>query len=245
MRNRLDIALVTLGYFESREKAQTAIKNGAVKINGNEVLRPSYSLDSSDIIAVAIPEDNFVSRGGNKLLKAVKYFDINFKDKVVMDIGASTGGFTDCALQFGAKTVFAIDVGNEQLHPSLKKDNRVISFEKTDIRNLTLNQVNNTPADLILADLSFISIKLVLPFFKKFLSENGEVIVLIKPQFETGGNVYMKNGIVKEENLRQEIIENLKTFIVQIGFSVEGIIPTDADGVSKNIEYLMWLKQKA
>jgi len=181
---RLDQFLVSKNFVESREKAKRLIKEGKIKINDKICLKPSYQVKPEDKIEI---KENlkFVSRGGEKLLFALKEFNISPLNKICLDIGASTGGFVDCLIKNGAKKVYAIDIGTNQLHPCLRNNRRVISLEKTDIRKFEANK----KFDLITVDLSFISLKLFLKKIKNLLSQKGDLILLFKPQFEVGKNI--------------------------------------------------------
>ena len=180
-----------------------------------------------------------MGRGGYKLEGAVKQFGITFDGKVCIDVGASTGGFTDCMLQNGASLIYAVDVGTNQLDSTLRADSRVVSLENTDIR--AAKDLIKEKADFIGADVSFISLKLVLPEIKELLKEQGRAVVLIKPQFEVGKKGLGKNGIVKNSVLREKTVEEIKSFAAALGFNVLGVVQSPITGGDGNIEYLMYL----
>lgn len=242
MNSRLDKFLVSKYYFATREKAVQAIKQGYVKVNGFPVEKPSFLVSDNDILEIT-KQLQYVSRGGYKLQKAVRHFNIFFQNKSVLDIGASTGGFTDCALQNGAAFVVAVDIGTGQLDKSLLDNDKVFSFEKTDIRTLDPDQLPVKQFEVIVGDLSFISLKVILPFLHKFSTLQTEFILLLKPQFEAGKGVKMKKGILKDARVRNRIVEDFKKTIIELGFQFIELIETDADGISKNIEYLIYFKR--
>jgi len=242
---RLDKWLVDHHYFESREKAQQAIEAGAVLVNQKPILKSSFPVDENDEVVVASSPLKYVSRGGNKLEKAIREFQIDFKGKTILDIGASTGGFTDCALQYGAEKVFAVDVGKDQLHPSLRSNPRVISLEETDIRKLTAADLKNEIIDIVVADVSFISLKKIFPSVLNFLKSEGIFIALVKPQFEVGSKKHFKKGIVKDSALRKKILDEMITEAESLGFKTKGKAETDYDGMKKNLEYLIYFIKKA
>jgi 23S rRNA (cytidine1920-2'-O)/16S rRNA (cytidine1409-2'-O)-methyltransferase len=241
---RLDVLMVQKGVFSSRELAKVNIKKGNVLVNGVLCTKPSFEV-SEDVSITLITENviPYVSRGGLKLEKALKEFEINCKDFDVLDIGASTGGFTDCVLQHGARRVYAMDVGTGQLSPTLKDDLRVKSIENTHIKDLTCDQVDSALFDLIVADLSFISLTKVLEFFPKFLKPTGKAIVLIKPQFEVGASFVGKGGIVKDRKAHEMAIANVFNAAIKIGLYLTNITPSPIQDERKNVEFLALLEQ--
>ncbi|HMO39208.1 MAG TPA: TlyA family RNA methyltransferase [Saprospiraceae bacterium] len=236
---RIDIWLVQAGYFESREKARIALEEGVVSVNGSVVYKAASKVVGTDRIEVQGTSLPYVSRGGLKLEKAIRTFQLDFTDKMVLDIGASTGGFTDCALQHGAARVFAIDVGSEQLHPSLRNHPQVQWWEQLDIRSLHPEHLG-VPVDIILVDLSFISLQAVFPLFAQFLQPHGALITLIKPQFELEERVRLKKGIVKDEKTRQQILDKIMDAAQAQGFQLQNLTATDADPRLKNVEFLAY-----
>lgn len=237
--NRLDIELTARMLVKSRSTAQKLIKDNAVSVNGKIISKPSYEVSHDDEIILTGELPRYVGRGGLKLEKALEEFKISLNDLVCIDAGASTGGFTDCMLQNGAKRVYAVDVGTAQLDKTLKNDERVVSLENTDIR--TAVDVIPEKADFISVDLSFISLRLVLPYIKTLMKSAGTAVVLIKPQFEVGKSGLGKHGIVKDEKLRTAAVEEIKQFAEQTGFLVSGLVQSPITGGDGNIEYLMYL----
>jgi len=233
---RLDIILVSKGLFASRERARRAIESGCVKVNGVIVQKPSRLVDSGDRIESDDPL-RYVSHGGNKLEKAITDFSLDFTGKIVLDLGASTGGFTDCVLQHGASFVYAVDVGTGQLHPSLQKHPQVKSIENRHIRDLRPEELQHRIVDLIVVDVSFISLTLIFPFLASFLAPGGKLVILIKPQFEAGKKNIGKGGLVKKEVVHTEVLANVIKTAAAHGFFLHRITwaPLDAE---KNIEYL-------
>lgn len=240
MQTRLDSYLSDKKIVKSRNVATTMIKEGKVSVNGNVCTKPSFAVSDADKIEIIGDMPKYVGRGGLKLEKAIEYFGIDLKDKICIDIGASTGGFTDCMLQNGAEKVYAVDVGSDQLDCKLKNDDRVISMEKMDIRNVT----DEIPAvDFISIDVSFISLKLVLPSALRLSKNNGSLIALIKPQFEAGKSSLNKKGVVKSDKVRQKVCEDIKQFALGCGFTYEGITVSPISGGDGNVEYLIFLKR--
>lgn len=242
-KKRLDIALTERGLCESREKAKASIMAGLVYVNGQKAMKAGDTVKEEDEIEVRGAAE-FVSRGGHKLKKAVEVFSLCLKDKVCMDIGASTGGFTDCMLQNGAKKVYAVDVGYGQLAWKLRSDERVVNLERTNIRYLTHEAVPEAP-DFISVDVAFISLKLVLPVVYEFLGEEGESVCLIKPQFEAGRDKVGKKGVVREKSVHEDVVRDLCDFACKTGFSVRGLDYSPIKGPEGNIEYLLYLTKKS
>jgi len=221
----------------SRERARALILGGMVEVNGEVIDKAGTMVreDADIFVKETIP---FVSRGGLKLRHAIEEFRINVNDKVAMDVGASTGGFTDCLLQYGARRVYAIDVGYGQLDYKLRNDPRVIVIERTNIRYMEKDNIPEA-VDIATIDVSFISLTKVIPRVCDFLKEGGEMIALIKPQFEAGRR-YIKKGVVKDEDVRKMVVDKIQTFAGKMGFRVIGTIPSPIKGPKGNIEFLMY-----
>lgn len=235
------------GFCRSRNAAQSVIASGGVCVNGKPVLKPSCNVQEQDEVTIAdSSKPKYVGRGGLKLEKALEYFAFDLSGKICVDIGASTGGFTDCMIQNGAAKVFAIDVGRDQLDSSLKCDKRVISLEQTDIRDFDFSDYESVcdKADFIGTDVSFISLKLVLPHIYRLLKVGCYAVALIKPQFEVGKSKLSKNGIVRSEKARYECVEDIKNFAIQSGFDVVGVVCSPILGGSGNEEFLLGLMKK-
>lgn len=242
MKKRLDVILVERNLFPSREKARTAIMTGRIIIHGRKETKAG-TMVAEDVELQVIGNDlPYVSRGGLKLEKAVKQFALDFKDKVVLDIGASTGGFTDCSLQNGAKRVYAVDVGYGQLAWSLRSDARVVVLEKTNARYLSAEQVPET-VDFIVMDASFISLKKLIPNLIPFLKEDGAFVSLIKPQFEAGKEKVGKKGVVRDPEVHREVIEDLLAFFEAQSLIVDALTFSPIKGPEGNREYLVLLRK--
>ena len=241
-KQRLDILLVEKGLCESREKAKALIMAGQVYVDGQKCDKAGENIDASKIPEIKGETLKYVSRGGLKLEKAMNTFPIVLDGKICMDIGASTGGFTDCMLQNGAKKVFSIDVGYGQFSWKLRNDPRVVNMERTNIRYVTTNDIG-IPIDFASIDVSFISLRLVLPVLYELLSTIGEAVALIKPQFEAGRGQVGKKGVVKDINIHLSVVENVVSFAQNIGFSVCGLTFSPIKGPEGNIEYLAYLKK--
>ncbi len=240
MKIRLDVALTELKLARSRTAAQRIIQEGAVYVNGNVITKVSevVDIDADKITVSDNPECmKYVGRGGFKLEEAIKRFEITLSGKTCLDIGASTGGFTDCMLQNGADKVFAVDVGKEQLDNSLRNNPKVVSLEQLDIRNAQ-NEIYCT-VDFISIDVSFISLKHILPEIKKFAANNAECVALIKPQFENGKHKNGKNGIIKNPKIHKKIVDDICCFAEGLGFSSIKVIPSPIEGGDGNREFLM------
>ena len=241
---RLDVALVERGLIESRSKAGALIMAGQVYVNDQKTIKAGMLVQPKDRIEVRGEKMPFVSRGGYKLDKAVKSFGFSLKDCVCMDIGASTGGFTDCMLQNGAKKVFAVDVGYGQLAWKLRTDERVVNMERTNFRYLTPEDVGEE-LDFASVDVSFISLKIILPVLYTLLKDGGTAVCLIKPQFEAGRDKVGKKGVVREPSVHKEVVETITDFAFQTGFSVLALDFSPIKGPEGNIEYLMYIKKEA
>lgn len=238
---RLDKLLFDKCLAESRERAKALILEGSVRVNGIVVDKVG-SLVCPDDAVVVTKKMPYVSRGGLKLEHAIEEFSVDLKDKTAMDVGASTGGFTDCLLQYGAKKIYAIDVGYGQFSYTLRKDDRIELFERTNIRHFDRGLISDE-IDIAAVDVSFISLLKVLPKVLEFLSPRGEVIALIKPQFEVGRKDVGK-GVVKDEKKRLEVVNKLTAEAEKMGFAVKGVTPSPIKGPKGNVEYLMYLKKK-
>ncbi|WP_064611131.1 TlyA family RNA methyltransferase [Streptobacillus moniliformis] len=240
MKKRLDVLLVELGYFETREKAKREIMIGNVIINDRIETKAGTQFKEENIKDIRIKNKlKFVSRGGLKLEKAITYWNLDFKDKIILDIGASTGGFTDCALQNGAIKVFANDVGTNQLDYKLRSDERVISLEQIHVKDLELQE----KVDYIVIDISFISLTKVIPFFTKFSKEDTKVIALIKPQFEVGREKISKNGIVVDEKYHDEAIKKVISSFKDFNYEILDVIESPILGGKGNKEFLIYTKR--
>lgn len=239
---RLDLRLTELGLAPSREHARKLIKNSNVSVNSVVRTKPAYDTAESDIIKVTGDVCPYVGRGGLKIEKAADEFDISFEGLVCLDIGASTGGFTDFMLKNGAKKVYALDVGHSQLHESLAADPRVVNMEKTNIRTTDITSFEDT-IDFISTDVSFISLKLVIPKIYELLVDDGECIVLVKPQFEAGKSNIGKNGIVNDKKVHKKVLSEVTGFAADTGFYINGICVSPVRGGSGNAEYLMFMKK--
>ena len=243
MKTRLDIKLVQLGLVSGRDKAKAIIMAGIVYVNGQKADKAGTEVLDEDKIQLRGETLRYVSRGGLKLEKAFESFPIQVQNAICMDIGASTGGFTDCMLQNGAKKVYAIDVGYGQLAWKLRPDERVVNLERTNFRHVTKEQVTD-PVNFASVDVSFISLTLILPAAYPLLSDDGEMICLIKPQFEAGKGFVGKKGVVKDSQIHQDTIVRVIDFAVETGFSVLGLTFSPVKGPEGNIEYLVYLKKE-
>jgi 23S rRNA (cytidine1920-2'-O)/16S rRNA (cytidine1409-2'-O)-methyltransferase len=239
-KERLDILLVEKGIFPTREKAKSAIMAGEVLVGGERVNKSGQRIKTESNISVIKKETAYVSRGGEKLEKALKVFNVNVKGKRVIDVGASTGGFTDCLLKSRAQKVYCIDVGYGQLAWKLQKDSRVVVIDRTNIRYLTADKFDDL-FELATIDVSFISLDKVLPVVYSLIKERGEVVALIKPQFEAGREFIQKGGLVKKAEVHQMVIEKVGEKAQEMGFSIHGLTFSPLKKVSGNIEYLIYL----
>ena len=237
MKQRLDIFLTEKNFFDSRTRAQAMIMAGKVLVDGQKVDKAGTMISSDAAIKILGEEIPFVSRGGLKLQKALDVFKIDLLGKIAADVGASTGGFTDCMLQRGAKKVYAIDVGYGQLAWKLRQDSRVINFERTNIRNVTRENFSDD-LDFISIDVAFISLEKVLPVVYDLLKDSGQVVALIKPQFEAGREHVGKRGVVREKKIHASVVEKILNFAEQLGFKICGLDFSPVKGADGNIEYL-------
>lgn len=241
-KKRLDTVVVELGYAETRSKASAIIMAGQIFVNGQKETKAGYAVKEKDIVEFIGKKMPFVSRGGYKLEKAMKSFGLKLDNCICMDIGASTGGFTDCMLQCGATKVYSIDVGYGQLAWKLRTDERVVNLERTNFRYLTKETVTEE-IDFASIDVSFISLKRILPVLFDFLKENGETVALIKPQFEAGREKVGKKGVVRDINTHKEVINEIVSFAYETGFSVLNLDFSPIRGPEGNIEYLVYLSK--
>jgi len=236
-KKRLDISLLDRKLAPTRQRAQALILSGRVLVNQEPMTKTGSRISEDDVVVIKGTDMPYVSRGGIKLAEALKQFQIDAAGRHCMDIGASTGGFTDCLLQNGAANVIAVDVGYGQLAWKLRQDPRVTILERTNIRYLTIDEVP-FPVDLAVIDVSFISLKIVVPAVRKFLKTGATVLSLIKPQFEVGRNRIGKGGVVKDAALHTEITLSLSQFFETIGFRVHGVVPSPITGPKGNKEFL-------
>ena len=236
-KKRLDVLLVEQGYAESRAKAQALIMSGLVFVNGQKADKAGMSFEDNAPIEVRGSVCPYVSRGGLKLEKALRDFGVDPTGYVCSDSGASTGGFTDCLLQHGAKKVFAIDVGYGQLAWAIRSDPRVVTMERTNIRYVTPNDLGE-PLDLSVVDVSFISLKIVLPTIKNLLKSTGQVLCLIKPQFEAGKEKVGKKGVVRDKAVHKEVLDAFVSLAHELRFNILGLTYSPVKGPEGNIEFL-------
>lgn len=238
---RIDIYLTKNGFADSRAKAQRLLEEGMVSVNGKIVTRASKEIVGDEAVEL-FSHKEYVSRGALKLEAGIKAFNLDFSHRIVLDMGASTGGFTQVALENGATKVYAVDVGKNQLSESLRKDERVISLESQDVRTLDKHLVQDV--DMIVGDLSFISLNKVLAYIKDILG-NKEMCLLFKPQFECGKDIAKKyRGVIKDEKLHQKLLEEFCVNISQMGFTLSGLAPSPIKGGDGNREYLIYLNGK-
>ena len=243
-KTRLDVAVFEQGYAPSREKAKALIMAGIVYVNNQKVDKAGFELKEGDVLEVRGKTLRYVSRGGLKLEKAMQEFPITLEGKVCMDVGASTGGFTDCMLQNGAVKVYSVDVGYGQLAWKLRIDERVVNLERTNFRYATREQIPDE-IDFASVDVSFISLKHILPNLNTLLAPDGQAVCLIKPQFEAGKEKVGKKGVVRDLNVHLEVVENVINLAVENGFSVMGLQFSPIKGPEGNIEYLIYLNKSA
>ena len=243
-KERLDKILVDLGFFENKSKASAAILAGNVMIGTEVITKAGYQIDPSKDYDFKVKTMPYVSRGGFKLKKALDAFNFSPEGRICFDAGASTGGFTDCLLQNGAKFVYAVDVGYGQLDWKIRSSDKVKTIEKTNLKICSFDDIyseDEPVADLLVSDLSFISLTKVLPNLKTLLSPNGhEMICLIKPQFEAGKELVEKGGVVRDKNTHKMVIENVLNCIKELGYVIKGLTFSSIKGPAGNIEYLVW-----
>lgn len=242
-KQRLDVLLLEQGYFESREKAKAAIMAGLVIVDGEQIDKAGTKVPYDAPIVVKGAVHPYVSRGGLKLEKAIRLFQLDLQGVVMVDVGASTGGFTDCALKHGASYVYAIDVGYNQLDWSLRSDDRVQVMERTNFRYLKPEELAGPSPAFGTVDVSFISLRIILPPLKELLihsGQSGRVVALIKPQFEAGRDAVGKSGVVREAAVHREVLTQVLTFAADIGFQLEGLSYSPITGGEGNIEFLAY-----
>lgn len=243
MKTRLDVLMVQRGLAESREKAKAVIMSGNVFVDGQREDKAGASFGEKAVIEVKGNPLKYVSRGGLKLEKAVECFEVSLTDRICMDVGSSTGGFTDCMLQNGARKVYAVDVGTNQLAWKLRQDERVTVMERTNIRYVTKEQIPE-PVEFASIDVAFISLTKVLQPVKDLLVPDGEIVALIKPQFEAGREQVGKKGVVRDRNVHLEVIERVLAYAESIGFAVRNLEYSPIKGPEGNIEYLAHLENQ-
>ena len=242
-RSRLDILIVEKGFIKSRQRAKSVIMAGKVLVDNNPVDKPGTFIRNDAKIIVKIDDNPFVSRGGLKLENALKSIPLSVENLTCLDIGASTGGFTDCLLQNGAAKVYAVDVGYGQFDWSLRQNSKVKVIERTNIRHMPYEKIREK-VDIVVADTSFISLKIVIPSAEKFMRHDTKVLALIKPQFEAGKKNVGKGGVVKDSKIRERVIQDLELFFKERGYSVNQVIPSPILGPKGNQEYIISLNYK-
>ena len=246
-KERVDVLSVEQGLFETREKAKRAIMAGIVYCNEMRLDKPGEKITVDSVLTVKGKTLPYVSRGGLKLEKALKVFDIDIKDKILLDIGSSTGGFTDCALQNGAIMSYAVDVGYNQLAWKLRSDDRVVVMERTNFRYVTPSDLNGPMPNFSSIDVSFISLKLILPVLKTLLVPESDVVALVKPQFEAGREQVGKKGIIRDPKVHEQVLQQIIEFSLITGFNVKNLSFSPITGGEGNIEFLLhlrWLGEK-
>ncbi len=244
-KERLDVLLVEIGEFESREKAKRAIMAGIIFVDGQRVDKAGTKVKRDSDIVIKGKTLQYVSRGGLKLEKAIKEYDVKLIDKVCMDIGASTGGFTDCMLQNGASKVYSVDVGYGQLDWKLRNDERVVNMERTNIRYVTQENIEDS-LDFVSIDVSFISLKLVLPVAYALMAEGAEIVFLIKPQFEAGKEEAKKEkGVIKNPKVHESVLKEILPFAMELGFEIREITFSPITGPAGNIEFLCYAQKSS
>jgi 23S rRNA (cytidine1920-2'-O)/16S rRNA (cytidine1409-2'-O)-methyltransferase len=241
-KERIDILLVERGLIDTREKAKRAVMAGTVYSESERLDKPGMKIEVSAPLEIKGNPLPYVSRGGLKLEKAIREFNVNLENKIMLDIGASTGGFTDCALQNGAKKVYALDVGYNQLAWKLRQDERVIVMERTNFRHVTPTDFQEGLPNFSTIDVSFISLKLILPVLKTIIIPGSDIIALIKPQFEAGKEEVGKKGIIRDSKVHLKVIKNMIDFSLEAGFDVSNISYSPITGGEGNIEFLFHLQ---
>lgn len=242
MTERADNKLVELGLVKSRERAKALIMEGVVFLDGVRVAKPSDPVKDGQTLSIKEDPIPFVSRGGLKLQKAVNNYKIDLSGKICLDVGASTGGFTDCMLIHGAKKVYAVDVGYGQLDWKLRNDERVVCMERRNARLMEISWFDEVPT-FASCDVSFISIKLILPRMFEVLEPGGEAVVLVKPQFEAGRSKIGKNGVVRERSTHIEVLLEAASFALETGFLIKAVDYSPITGPKGNIEFLLYLEK--
>jgi 23S rRNA (cytidine1920-2'-O)/16S rRNA (cytidine1409-2'-O)-methyltransferase len=240
-KKRLDLLLLEKGLVDSRQRARALIMAGKVLVDTQRIDKPGTTIYPNAVISIKNDDIEYVSRGGLKLKAALDKLDLTVKDLVCLDVGASTGGFTDCLLKHGARRVYAVDVGYGQLAWSLRQDPRVEAIERTNIRHMPAERIPE-PVDLVTIDASFISLRIVVPAIKKFLKPSGRVLALIKPQFEVGRGQVGKGGVVKDAGLHTRVIAELTHFFEQLGFTSGTVVPSPILGPKGNQEFIILLR---
>lgn len=241
-KERIDTLLVKQGLVDTREQAKRAIMAGLVFMNETRVEKPGTKIDDNAKLMIKENKPKYVGRGGFKLEKALETFRINIKDQTAIDIGASTGGFTDCMLQNGARKVYAVDVGYNQLAWKLRQDERVIVMERLNFRHADPKEFQADPPSFATIDVSFISLRLILPVLREIIVEDGSVVALVKPQFEAGKQDVGKKGIVRDGQVHARVLNDIMIFAKKTGFSVQGLTYSPITGGNGNIEFLLYLK---
>lgn len=241
-KQRLDILLIEKGIFKSRERARENILEGRIYVDGNVEKKCGKKISPESDIQFKGEHLKYVSRGGLKLEKALCQFNINLKDKVTADIGASTGGFTHCMLLNGVSKVFAVDVGRDQLHESLRENKKVLSYEETNVKELKENHFGEY-IEFVSIDVSFISLKKIMRNVLEILGEHGEIIALIKPQFEAGKKFLNKKGVVKDKNIHKQVVLELVSYFHSLDLRILGFDYSPVTGPNGNIEYLIYMSK--
>ena len=241
-RKRLDVALVERGLVETRAKAQALVMARRILVNGKHIEKPGHSVQIDDVLEVEALEHPWVGRGGMKLAAALEKFEIDVSGQICLDVGASTGGFTHVMLEQGAALVYAIDVGHGQIDSSLRTHPRVVNREKINARFLTSGDFDS-PIDFISIDVSFISLRLILPAVVPLLSEHGRIVALIKPQFEVGKGDVGKGGIVRDVEKRREVVDGISSFVLGLGLEVVSVMESPIKGAEGNVEFLIYAKR--
>ena len=241
-KQRLDVRLVEEGFCPSREKARAAVMAGLVFVDGVKSDKPGLMINNTSLVELRGDPAPYASRGGIKLEKAIRVFGLDLRDRVVLDVGASTGGFTDCVLKHGARLVYAVDVGYGQLAWKLRKDPRVVVMERTNVRYLTAEAFETAP-DFATVDVSFISLKIVLPVVGELTTRDAEGVVLVKPQFEAGRHKVGKKGVVRDPAVQTEVMEDIVTFIKGCGWRVAGVDFSPVKGPEGNIEFFIYYRK--
>lgn len=244
MKERVDVLLVQQGFFDSREKAKRAVMAGLVYSNTERIDKPGAKLNINTPLQVKGEFLKYVSRGGLKLEKAIRCFQLSLLDKLVIDIGASTGGFTDCALQHGAKLVYSIDVGYGQLDWKLRMDSRVVVMERTNFRYIKASDLDHGLPNFACIDVSFISLSLILPVLFPLLESGSPVVALVKPQFEAGRELVGKKGVVKDKQVHRDVLMKVSVLAEKIGYQFRGIHFSPITGGEGNIEFLLHLSKE-